>query len=66
MAEAAGIPLSGEVFGRLFTDWVALAVLSLDGTDMELAKGAVLVASAVATLLATVVLLRRSKARSAG
>jgi NhaA family Na+:H+ antiporter len=118
---AAGIPVSADVLGRLFTDRVALAVmiglvvgklvgivgsallavrlgvarlpsdlgrrdlvavamlggvgftvslliadLSLDGADMELAKGAVLVASTVAALLAAALLLRRSKARSAG
>jgi NhaA family Na+:H+ antiporter len=118
---AAGIPLSLSVFGELFTDRLALAVLvglvvgklvgiaglallavrlgvarlpdgigrrdlvavamlggvgftvslliadlSLDGADMALAKAAVLVASMVASLLAAVLLLRRSKARSAG
>ncbi len=118
---AAGIPISGDVLGKLFTDRFALAImiglvfgklvgivgsallavrlgvarlpgdlgkrdlvavamlggvgftvslliadLSLDGTDAELAKGAVLVASIVAALLAAVLLLRRSKARSAG
>jgi NhaA family Na+:H+ antiporter len=118
---AAGIPVSADVLGRLFTDRVALAVmiglvvgklvgivgsallavrlgvarlptdlgrrdlvavamlggvgftvslliadLSLAGADMELAKGAVLVASAVAALLAAALLLRRSKVRSAG
>jgi NhaA family Na+:H+ antiporter len=118
---AAGIPVSVDVLGRLFTDRVALAVmiglvvgklvgivgsallavrlgvarlpsdvgrrdlvavamlggvgftvslliadLSLDGVDMELAKGAVLVASAVAALLAAALLARRTKARSAG
>ncbi len=118
---AAGIPVSGDALGRLFTDRLALAIiaglvvgklvgivgaallavrfkfaalpsdlgkrdlvavamlggvgftvslliadLSLDGPDMELAKGAVLVASLVASLLAAVLLVRRSKARSAG
>lgn len=118
---AAGIPVGGDVLGRLFTDRLALAVigglvvgklvgiagaallavrlglarmptdlgkrdlvatamlggvgftvslliadLSLDGPDMELAKGAVLVASMLASLLAAVLLLRRSKAHSAG
>jgi NhaA family Na+:H+ antiporter len=118
---AAGIPISLDVLGDLFTDQLALAVmiglvvgkvvgivgsallavrvgaarlpdglgrrdlvavamlggvgftvslliadLSLDGADMELAKGAVLVASMVASLLAAVLLVRRSKARSAG
>jgi NhaA family Na+:H+ antiporter len=118
---AAGIPVSLDVLGNLFTDRLALAVmiglvvgkvvgivglallavrlgvarlpsglgrrdllavatlggvgftvslliadLSLDGADMELAKGAVLVASMVAALLAAVLLVRRSKARSAG
>ncbi len=118
---AAGIPVSADVLGRLFTDRMALAVmiglvvgklvgivgssllavrlgvarlptdlgrrdlaavamlggvgftvslliadLSLDGSDMELAKGAVLVASMTAALLAAVLLRRRSKARSAG
>jgi NhaA family Na+:H+ antiporter len=117
---AAGIPVSGEVLGDLFTDRLALAVivglvvgklvgivgfsllavrlrvarlpselgkrdlvavamlggvgftvslliadLALDGPDMELAKGAVLVASMVASLLAAVLLVRRSKAHSA-
>jgi NhaA family Na+:H+ antiporter len=118
---AAGIPLSGDALGRLFTDRLAVAIiaglvvgklvgivgaallavrfkfaalpsdlgkrdlvavamlggvgftvslliadLSLDGPDMELAKGAVLVASVLASLLAAVLLMRRSKARSAG
>lgn len=118
---AAGIPVSVDVFGALFTDRLALAVLaglvvgklvgiagaallavrfglarlpeglgrrdlvavamlggvgftvsllladlSLDGADMALAKGAVLVASLAASLLAAVLLLRRTKARSAG
>ena len=118
---AAGIPISADVIGKLFTDRFALAImiglvvgklvgivgsallavrlgaarlptdlgrrdlvavamlggvgftvslliadLSLDGTDAELAKGAVLVASVVAALLAAVLLLRRSKAHSAG
>ncbi len=118
---AAGIPISGEALGSLFTDRLALAVivglvvgklvgivgfsllavrlrgarlpselgkrdlvavamlggvgftvslliadLALDGPDMELAKGAVLVASMVASLLAAVLLMRRSKAHSAG
>jgi NhaA family Na+:H+ antiporter len=49
-----------------FTVSLLIADLSLDGADMELAKGAVLVASMVASLLAAVLLLRRSKARSAG
>jgi NhaA family Na+:H+ antiporter len=118
---AAGIPISANVLGELFTDRLALAVLgglvvgklvgiagsallavrlgvarlpddlgrrdlvavamlggvgftvsllitdlSLDGEDMALAKGAVLVASLVASVLAAVLLLRRNKARSAG
>jgi Na+:H+ antiporter, NhaA family len=118
---AAGIPVSLNVFGELFSDRLALAVLiglvvgklvgiagaallavrlgmarlpeglgrrdlvavamlggvgftvslliadlSLDGEDMALAKGAVLVASMVAALLAAVLLSRRNKARSAG
>ena len=118
---AAGIPVSVSVFGELFTDRLALAVLvglvvgklvgitgsallavrlgvarlpddltpkdivavamlggvgftvslliadlSLDGPDMELAKGAVLVASLIASLLAAALLVRRSKARPAG
>jgi len=117
---AAGIPLSGDVFGRLFTDRIALAViiglvvgklvgivgsallavwlgaarlpgdlgkrdlvavamlggvgftvsllladLSLDGADMEIAKGAVLAGSVIASLVAAVLLVRRSKAHSA-
>ena len=49
-----------------FTVSLLIAELSLSGADMELAKGAVLVASMVASLLAAVLLLRRSKARSAG
>jgi NhaA family Na+:H+ antiporter len=49
-----------------FTVSLLIADLSLDGADMELAKGAVLVASMVASLLAAVLLSRRSKARSAG
>jgi NhaA family Na+:H+ antiporter len=49
-----------------FTVSLLIADLSLDGADMALAKGAVLVASLVASLLAAVLLLRRSKARSAG
>jgi NhaA family Na+:H+ antiporter len=49
-----------------FTVSLLIADLSLDGADMELAKGAVLVASMVASLLAAVLLVRRSKARSAG
>ncbi|MBB4907165.1 Na+/H+ antiporter NhaA [Actinophytocola algeriensis] len=118
---AAGIPVSGDALGRLFTDRLAVAIiaglvigklvgivgaallavrfkfaalpsdlgkrdlvavamlggvgftvslliadLSLDGPDMELAKGAVLVASVLASLLAAVLLMRRNKARSAG
>lgn len=118
---AAGVPVGGEVLGRLFTDRLSLAViagllvgkvvgivgsallavrlglasmpadlgrrdlfavamlggvgftvslliadLSLDGPDMELAKGAVLVASMLSALLAAALLARRSKARSAG
>jgi NhaA family Na+:H+ antiporter len=118
---AAGIPINASVFGELFTDRLALAVLfglvvgklvgiagsallavrlgaarlpadvtpkdlvavamlggvgftvslliadlSLDGPDMVLAKGAVLVSSLVASLLAAVLLVRRSKARPAG
>jgi Na+:H+ antiporter, NhaA family len=118
---AAGIPVSVDVLGQLFTDRLALAVLvglvvgklvgiaglallavrlglarlpndlgkrdlvavamlggvgftvslliadlSLDGADMALAKGAVLAASMLASMLAAVLLLRRSKARSAG
>ncbi|MGB3440856.1 MAG: Na+/H+ antiporter NhaA [Actinophytocola sp.] len=117
---AAGISLSGDALGRLFTDRLSLAIiaglvvgkivgivgssllavrlgvarlppdlgkrdlaavamlggvgftvslliadLSLDGPDMELAKGAVLVASALASLLAAMLLARRSKAHSA-
>lgn len=49
-----------------FTVSLLIADLSLDGADMELAKGAVLVASMIASLLAAVLLSRRSKARSAG
>jgi NhaA family Na+:H+ antiporter len=49
-----------------FTVSLLIADLSLDGPDMELAKGAVLVASALASVLAAVLLPRRSKARSAG
>jgi NhaA family Na+:H+ antiporter len=118
---AAGIPINAGVFGDLFTDRLALAImvglvvgklvgitgsallavrigaarlpadvtpkdlvavamlggvgftvslliadLSLDGPDMALAKGAVLVSSLVASLLAAVLLVRRSKARPAG
>jgi NhaA family Na+:H+ antiporter len=117
---AAGIPISAEVLGQLFTDRLALAViigltvgklvgivgaalvavwigaarlpddlgkrdlvavamlggvgftvsllladLSLDGADMELAKGAVLIGSLVASLVAAVLLRRRSRAYSA-
>jgi Na+:H+ antiporter, NhaA family len=49
-----------------FTVSLLLADLSLDGPDMALAKGAVLVSSLVASLLAAVLLTRRSKARPAG
>ncbi len=49
-----------------FTVSLLIADLALDGPDMELAKGAVLVASMVASLLAAVLLVRRSKAHSAG
>jgi NhaA family Na+:H+ antiporter len=118
---AAGIPVNASVFGDLFTDRLALAILlglvvgklvgisgsallavrlgaarlpagvtpkdlvavamlggvgftvslliadlSLDGPDADLAKGAVLVASLAASLLAAVLLVRRSKARPAG
>jgi NhaA family Na+:H+ antiporter len=49
-----------------FTVSLLIADLSLDGADMDLAKGAVLVASMIASLLAAVLLFRRSKARSAG
>ncbi|MFI7675116.1 Na+/H+ antiporter NhaA [Actinophytocola sp. NPDC049390] len=49
-----------------FTVSLLIADLALDGPDMELAKGAVLVASMVASLLAAVLLMRRSKAHSAG
>jgi NhaA family Na+:H+ antiporter len=49
-----------------FTVSLLIADLSLDGPDMELAKGAVLVASVLASLLAAVLLVRRSKVRSAG
>ncbi|MPZ82041.1 MAG: Na+/H+ antiporter NhaA [Actinophytocola sp.] len=46
-----------------FTVSLLLADLALDGVDMELAKGAVLVASVIAALLAAVMLLRRGRAR---
>jgi Na+:H+ antiporter, NhaA family len=49
-----------------FTVSLLIADLALDGRDMELAKAAVLVASMLASLLAAVLLLRRTKARSAG
>ena len=49
-----------------FTVSLLIADLALDGRDMELAKVAVLVASMLASLLAAVLLLRRTKARSAG
>lgn len=117
---AAGIPISAEVLGQMFSDRLALAViiglvvgklvgivgsaliavwigaarlpddlgkrdlvavamlggvgftvsllladLSLNGADMELAKGAVLIGSLVASLVAAVLLRRRSKAHSA-
>jgi Na+:H+ antiporter, NhaA family len=117
---AAGIPISADVLGRLFSDRLALAViiglvvgklvgivgaalvavwigaarlpddlgkrdlvavamlggvgftvsllladLSLDGADMELAKGAVLIGSLVASLVAAILLRRRSRAHSA-
>ena len=48
-----------------FTVSLLIADLALDGPDMELAKGAVLVASMAASLLAAVLLMRRSKAHSA-
>ncbi len=47
-----------------FTVSLLLAELALGGADMELAKGAVLLASMVAALLAAVLLLRRGRARS--
>ncbi len=46
-----------------FTVSLLIADLSLGAEDAELAKAAVLVASAVASLLAAVLLLKRSKAR---
>lgn len=46
-----------------FTVSLLLADLALDGVDMELAKGAVLLASLVAALLAAGMLLRRGRAR---
>lgn len=49
-----------------FTVSLLIADLSLDGADMELAKGAVLAGSLIAALLAAVLLARRGKARSAG
>ncbi|HWM04635.1 MAG TPA: Na+/H+ antiporter NhaA [Actinophytocola sp.] len=45
-----------------FTVSLLLADLALDGTDMEVAKGAVLVASTVAALLAAGLLIRRGRA----
>ncbi len=117
---AAGIPISADVLGQLFSDRLALAViiglvvgklvgivgaalvavwigaarlpddlgkrdlvavamlggvgftvsllladLSLDGADMELAKGAVLIGSLVASLVAAILLRRRSRAHAA-
>lgn len=49
-----------------FTVSLLIADLSLEGEDMELAKGAVLAASLIASLLAAALLVRRSKVRSAG
>ena len=49
-----------------FTVSLLIADLALDGRDMELAKGAVLVASMLASLLAAALLVRRNKAHSAG
>jgi NhaA family Na+:H+ antiporter len=46
-----------------FTVSLLLADLALDGADMELVKGAVLLASMVAALLAAGLLLRRGRAR---
>jgi NhaA family Na+:H+ antiporter len=48
-----------------FTVSLLIADLALDGADMEVAKGAVLVGSMVAALLAAVLLVRRSRARDA-
>ncbi len=48
-----------------FTVSLLLADLTPDGADMEIAKGAVLVASLIASLVAAVLLVRRSKAHSA-
>jgi Na+:H+ antiporter, NhaA family len=48
-----------------FTVSLLLADLGLDGADMETAKGAVLVASMIAALLAAVLLLRRGRTRAA-
>jgi Na+:H+ antiporter, NhaA family len=47
-----------------FTVSLLLADLALDGTDMETAKSAVLIASTVAALLAAILLLRRGRARN--
>ena len=47
-----------------FTVSLLIADLALDGPDMELAKSAVLIASVLASLLAAVLLLRRSKVHS--
>ena len=45
-----------------FTVSLLIADLALDGSDMEVAKGAVLVASVIAALLAAILLRRRSQA----
>lgn len=51
--------------GAGFTVSLLLADLSLDGADREIVEGAVLAASLIASLVAAVLLLRRSKAHSA-
>lgn len=48
-----------------FTVSLLLADLALDGTDMQTAKGAVLIASMIAAILAAALLLRRGKSRNA-
>jgi Na+:H+ antiporter, NhaA family len=48
-----------------FTVSLLLADLALDGTDMQTAKSAVLVASMIAAILAAALLLRRGKSRNA-
>lgn len=48
-----------------FTVSLLIADLALDGADMEVAKGAVLVASVIAALLAAGLLVRRSRAHDA-